>query len=128
MARTARSLAFAFLLLLPVLPACHAEGSVKESEPQRITLRVYSGRPQPPAETLSVRVGVPIVVQTEGLGPPQVIVEGPDRARVPTAEAPSVRDGSSSGVEQRFTLVAAGTYRVVLAEAPTIVLALLAAR
>ena len=59
---------------------------------------------------------------------PCVVVVGPDGARVPTVDAPLVRDGATTGNEQRFTPANTGTYRLVLDAAPTTVLALLTAR
>ena len=97
-------------------------------DPQVVPLLVFSGREQPPAETRPVRLRTPVVVQTRGLGPPRVLVEGPDGARVPTVDAPLLHDGAVSGTEQRFTPTVAGTYRLTLVDAPTTVLALLTAR
>ena len=101
---------------------------MKEGEPQIVDLVVFSGRPQPQPEARAVRVRVPVIVQTQGLGPPRVVVVGPDGARVPTVDAPLVRGGATSGTEQRFTPASTGTYRLVLDAAPTTVLARLTAR
>lgn len=101
---------------------------MKDGETQVVALVVLSGRPQPAPEVRAVRVRVPVVVRTQGRGPPRVVVEGPDGAGVTTADAPFVRDGATTGTEQRFTPVAAGAYRLVLGDSPTTVLAILDAR
>lgn len=83
---------------------------------QVVSVVVFSGREAPPAKHWPVRVGVPVTVQLEGLGPPRALVFGPDGARVPTRDAPLVRDGRVVGTEQSFTPSAAGAYRAEDAE------------
>jgi hypothetical protein len=81
---------------------------------QRVDVFVTSGRPQPPPQDVVVRTGDPVVVHAEGLGPPRVVVFGPDNAPVATTD---VANG------QRFTPSAAGKYRVELDGAGGLVLA-----
>ena len=48
----------------------------------RVDVFVTSGRPQPAPHEASVHAGEPVVVHAEGLGPPRVVVFGPDNAPV----------------------------------------------
>lgn len=77
-----------------------------------IEIAVLSGRPQPPPATSSVRVGSAVVLRLSGLGPPSAIVVGPDGSAISTADAPLRKDGSTVGVEHRFTPSKRGAYRV----------------
>lgn len=81
---------------------------------RRVDVFVTSGRPQPAAEDVTVRAGDAVVVHAEGLGPPRVVVFGPDDAPVPTTD---VANG------QRFTTTTSGKYRVELDGAGGLVLA-----
>jgi hypothetical protein len=107
----------ALLLSLLVLLACACGGSIPTE--QRVDVFVMSGRPQPPPEDVSVRMGDPVVVHAEGLGPPRVVVFGPDNAPLSTTD---VANG------QRFTTNAAGKYRVELDGAGGLVLVNVVAR
>ena len=86
---------------------------------QRVDVKVTSGLPQPPPQDVAVRAGDAVVVHPEGLGPPRVVVFGPDNAPVPT---PAVGNG------QPFTTNAPGKYRVELDGAGGLVLANVVAR
>jgi hypothetical protein len=86
---------------------------------QRVDVKVMSGLPQPPPQDVAVHAGDPIVVHAEGLGPPRIVVFGPDNARVATTD---VANG------QRFATSAPGTYRVELDGAGGLVLVNVVAR
>jgi hypothetical protein len=97
------------VLVLSLLVAC---GGSMASE-QKVDVFVMSGRPQPPPQDVAVKSGEPVVVHAEGLGPPRVVVFGPDNAPVATTD---VAHG------QRFTPTAPGKYRVELDGAGGLVL------
>ena len=86
---------------------------------QRVDVKVMSGLPQPPPRDVAVRAGEAVVVHAEGLGPPRVVVFGPDNAPITTTDV---------GNGQRFTTSAPGKYRVELDGAGGLVLVNVVAR
>ena len=62
-------------------------------------------------------LGVPVVLEIEGLGPPRAAVFDPMGARVTVDEAPLSRDGAIVGTAARFLPRVVGRYRVEQAEA-----------
>ena len=105
-------------LVLSVLLLMGCGGSTMNTE-QRVDVKVMSGLPQPPPQDVAVRTNEPVVVHAEGLGPPRVLVFGPDNAAVPTSD-------TANG--QRFTPAAPGRYRVELEGAGGLVLVNVVAR
>lgn len=124
---------FASLGLLTTVLAC---GGAQTSAPhesgdsvQVVELVVTSGVPQPPPKETSIGVGTALTLRVEGLGPAHASVLAPDGSAVTTTDAPLTRDdGSVVGTEQRFTPQVAGTYRVVITDAPSVDLARVVAR
>lgn len=100
-----------------------SESGASSHDEQIVTVFVSSGRPQPPPTEWALRVGVPVTVRTEGLGPPRVAVFGPDGTRTATVDAPLLEDGGVVGTEQRFTPRATGAYRLEHADVSGLVLA-----
>lgn len=104
-------------VLLAIMACGHNEApqaSAPDAAPVTLSLVVYSGRENPPAQNISVALGAEVTVHIEGLGPPRARVLAPDGSDVPVSDA---------GKDQRFTASARGQYRVELAGAPGSVLA-----
>lgn len=122
----------ASLALALALPACGrretTEANMAEAGGSVITLKVYSGRAQPPPETTAVRVGAEVTLRVLGLGPARARVFGPDGVEAATRDVPYAEHGAIVGTEQRFVAVQAGQWRLELAEAPGLVLGYLDAR
>ncbi|MFO0741762.1 MAG: hypothetical protein U0270_38050 [Labilithrix sp.] len=100
-----------------LLAACgHQDAAPAAPAPVKLSLVVYSGRENPPPQTTAVRVGAAVSVHLEGLGPPRARVLAPDGSEMPTR---------TEGSEQRFTVNAAGRWRIELEGDPGSVLAYL---
>ncbi|HVH47260.1 MAG TPA: hypothetical protein VM925_33215 [Labilithrix sp.] len=110
--------------------AAHETAHESRDAPQVVEIVVTSGVPQPAPQDTHVGIGAPLTLRVEGLGPARARVLAPDGSAVVTTDTPLTRDGSHNvvGTEQRFTPQAAGTYRVVHAEAPSVDLARVIAR
>lgn len=104
----------AFALACALLLSCSSTMAER-----RVDVNVMSGLPQPAPQDVPVRAGEAVVVHAEGLGPPRVVVFGPDNAPVTTTDV-------ASG--QRFMTSAPGKYRVELDGAGGLVLVNVIAR
>lgn len=83
-----------------------------------LSLVVYSGRENPPAQTTKVHVGTEVIVRVAGLGPAHARIFDPSGAAI----------ASDGGLEQRIIVSAKGKWRIEHAEAPGSILAYLDAQ
>jgi hypothetical protein len=80
-----------------------------------ITLRIMSGRQQPPPESWTARVGQEVVFTIEGIGPPKVGIVGPGLGEDTDSTyglTNLTADGLTVNPQLRFTPTEPGTFYV----------------
>ncbi len=95
--------------LSPTTPA----GDYPSATPKKITIRVMSGREQPALQFWTAKVGQEVIFTIEGIGPPQVGINGPGLGK-PTDSSYGLTNvtGQTASTQLKFTPKEPGIFRI----------------